>query len=154
MPQWWVEFSDELSWLFTNRVSATRYMKVKRMGITELLRRIWLFSANKIKSSESVRNQPTQLIVKINSSLPSFHVSNFKSSKKLWLTFGVSYLVFSHRLMQQKVHCLFSYFVTLYHSLMQLEILLFTSKDCIWDHNMRLYLFTVLERILFVVVLS
>ena len=32
--------NDELSWLFTNRVSATRYMKVKRMGITEILRRI------------------------------------------------------------------------------------------------------------------
>jgi hypothetical protein len=35
-----------LSWLFTNRFRATRYMKVKRMGITEILRRIWLFSAN------------------------------------------------------------------------------------------------------------
>ena len=31
------------------------------MGITEILRRILLFSANKIKSSESVSNQPTQL---------------------------------------------------------------------------------------------
>ena len=37
-------------------------MKVKRMGITEILRRIWLFSANKIKSSESFSKQPTQLI--------------------------------------------------------------------------------------------
>jgi hypothetical protein len=44
-------------------------MKVKRMGITEILRRIWLFSANKIKSSESVSKQLTQLIVKLNSSL-------------------------------------------------------------------------------------
>ena len=44
-------------------------MKVKRMGITEILRRIWLFSANKIKSSESVSKQPTQLIVELNSSL-------------------------------------------------------------------------------------
>ena len=26
-------------------------MKVKRMGVTEILRRIWLFSANKIKRS-------------------------------------------------------------------------------------------------------
>ena len=34
-------------------------MKVKRMGITEILRRNWLF--NKIKSSESVSKQPTQL---------------------------------------------------------------------------------------------
>ena len=44
-------------------------MKVKRMGITEILRRIWLFSANKIKKYESVSKQPTQLIVELNSSL-------------------------------------------------------------------------------------
>jgi hypothetical protein len=44
-------------------------MKVKRMRITEILRRIWLFSANKIKIFESVTKQPTQLIVKLNSSL-------------------------------------------------------------------------------------
>ena len=44
-------------------------MKVKRMGITEILRRIWLFFANKIKSSESFSKQPTQLIVELNSSL-------------------------------------------------------------------------------------
>ena len=39
------------------------------MGITEILRRIRLFSANKIKSSEYFSKQPTQLIVKLNSSL-------------------------------------------------------------------------------------
>ena len=61
--------NDELSWLFTNRLCATRYMKVKRMGITEILRRIWLFSANKIKSSESFSKQSTQLIGELNSSL-------------------------------------------------------------------------------------
>ena len=33
------------------------------MGITEILRKIWLFSANKIKSSESFSKQPTQLII-------------------------------------------------------------------------------------------
>ena len=44
-------------------------MKVKGMGITEILRRIWLFSSNKIKSHESFSKQPTQLIVKLNSSL-------------------------------------------------------------------------------------
>jgi len=44
-------------------------MKVERMGITEILGKIWLFSANKIKSSESGSKQPTQLIVKLNSSL-------------------------------------------------------------------------------------
>jgi len=33
------------------------------MGITEILRRIWLFSANKIKISESFSKKPTQLII-------------------------------------------------------------------------------------------
>ena len=33
------------------------------MEITKILRRIWLFSANKIKSSEFFSKQPTQLIV-------------------------------------------------------------------------------------------
>ena len=44
-------------------------MKVKRKGITENLRRIWLFSADKIKSSESFNKQPTQLNVELNFSL-------------------------------------------------------------------------------------
>ena len=39
------------------------------MGITEILRKIWLFPANKIKSSECFSKQPTQLIVEFNSSL-------------------------------------------------------------------------------------
>ena len=38
-------------------------MKVKRMGITEILRRIWVFSANKMKSSESVSEHQIQLII-------------------------------------------------------------------------------------------
>ena len=44
-------------------------MKVKRMEITEILKRIWFFFANKIKSSESFSKQQTQLIVELNSSL-------------------------------------------------------------------------------------
>ena len=44
-------------------------MKVKRMGITEILRRIWLFSANKTQSSGLFSKQLTQLIVQLNSSL-------------------------------------------------------------------------------------
>ena len=36
------------------------------MGIIEILRRIWLFSADKIKGSESFSNQPTQLTAKLN----------------------------------------------------------------------------------------
>ena len=43
--------------------------ELKRMGITGILRSIWLFSANKIKSSGFFSKQPTQLIVKLNSSL-------------------------------------------------------------------------------------
>ena len=39
------------------------------MGITEILRKIWPFSASKMKSSESFSKQPTQLIVELNSSL-------------------------------------------------------------------------------------
>ena len=38
-------------------------LKGKRMGITEILRWIWLFSAYKIKSSESFSKQLTQLII-------------------------------------------------------------------------------------------
>ena len=70
LPQWWVELDDELSWLFTNSCSATRYMKVKRIKRTEVLRRIWLFSANEIEEKyEFVSKQPTQLIIELNSLL-------------------------------------------------------------------------------------
>ena len=51
-------------------------MKVKRMGITEILRRIWLFSANKIKSK-----QPTQLIIAAH----NCHTSNSKTEVTLAL---------------------------------------------------------------------
>jgi hypothetical protein len=44
-------------------------MKFKRMGITEILRRVWLFSAKNIKSSESFSKEPTQSVVKLNSSM-------------------------------------------------------------------------------------
>ena len=50
-------------------------MTVKRMGTTEILRRISLFSANKIRSSESGSKLPTQLIVELNSSLRNIIVS-------------------------------------------------------------------------------
>ena len=50
-------------------------MKIKRMGITEILERIWLFSANKIKNSESGSKQPAQLIAELNSSLRHIIVS-------------------------------------------------------------------------------
>ena len=62
----WVGLRVEL---VVYRLSATRLMKVKRMGVTEILRKIWLFSANEIKSSESFSKQQNQIIVKLNSSL-------------------------------------------------------------------------------------
>ena len=49
------------------------------MGIKEVLRRIWLFSANKIKSSESFSKQQTQLIIQLNSSLEHIIVSHVLS---------------------------------------------------------------------------
>ena len=73
VPQWWIELDNELSWLFTNRLSGTWYMKVKRMEITEILRKIWLFSANKIKSSESGSKQPSQLIIAAHDCHTSLH---------------------------------------------------------------------------------
>ena len=66
-------------------------MKVKRMGITEILRRIWLFYANKIKSSEFVSKKPTQLILELNLSLEQklgtyyLFISGF-AKKKAFLT--------------------------------------------------------------------
>ena len=63
-------------------------MKVKRMGISEILRRIWLFSANKMKSSESFSKQPTQLIVELNSSLRHIIVTNTNSFLVLFQTEG------------------------------------------------------------------
>ena len=58
-------------------------MKVKRMGISEILRRIWLFSANEIKSSESISKQPAQLIVELNLSL--WHIIVTKESTETYL---------------------------------------------------------------------
>ena len=59
-------------------------MKVKRMGITEILRRICLFSANKIKSSEYFSKQPTQLIVELNnSSLRHIIVTKGKTNNEI-----------------------------------------------------------------------
>ena len=57
-----MEFDDEWSWLFTNRVRATRYMKVKRMGTIEILRRTWLHTALvKVEVSELIAPVPSEL---------------------------------------------------------------------------------------------
>ena len=63
-------------------------MKVKVMGIKVVITEIfmiWLFSANKIKSSESFSKQPTQLMVKLNFSLQQIIVIivNFSSFDKV-----------------------------------------------------------------------
>ena len=47
------------------------------MGITEILRRIWLFSASKIKSFESFIKKPTPLVLEFNSSLRHIIVTFF-----------------------------------------------------------------------------
>ena len=78
LPQWWVEL---VIYLLTDS-NATRYMKVKRMGITENLRRICLFSANKIKSFKYSSKQPAQLIVKLSSSLQHIIVTKKLTGKE------------------------------------------------------------------------
>mgnify|MGYP001500140012 CR=1 FL=1 len=54
------------------------------MGIKEILRSIWLFSASKIKSSESLSKQPTQLII------PAYNCHTLKKGfcENLFLTSG------------------------------------------------------------------
>ena len=83
MPQRRVELDDKLSWLFTNRLSAPIYTKVKGMGITQILRRICLFSAHNIKSCESFSKQLTHLIVELNSSFWQIFDSKVVSEKSL-----------------------------------------------------------------------
>ena len=69
------------------------------MGVTEILRRIWLFSANKIKSSGSFSKQPTQLIIELNSSLrqiivtqSSYHPNIYTLPFCLLESLGVGFL--------------------------------------------------------------
>ena len=54
------------------------------MGMTEILRRIWLFSENKRKSSEFGSKQPTQLIIVAhNCHIYLFHTSYYISISKV-----------------------------------------------------------------------
>ena len=59
------------------------------MGVTDILRKMWLFSANKIKSSKSFSKQPTQLILNLNWSMRHIIVTKKYSGKPcrglLWL---------------------------------------------------------------------
>ena len=70
-------------------------MKVKRTGINKILKRIWLYSANKIKSSESFSKQPTQLIVELNSSLRHIIVTNVP--RRAELAFDISHDLGCHK---------------------------------------------------------
>ena len=70
-------------------------MKVKRMGIAEILRRIWLFYANKIKSSDSFSKQPTQFIFELNSSLR--HIIVTMVSRRAELAFDISHDLGCHK---------------------------------------------------------
>ena len=65
-------------------------MKVNRMGITEILRRVWLFSANKIMSSESVIKQITQVIVKLNLSLWQKLGTHVKTQRLMSMTIFIA----------------------------------------------------------------
>ena len=60
----WQLCAAMMSWVgcLLFRFRATRYMKVKRMGITEILKRIWLFSANKKKLWICISKQLTRHI--------------------------------------------------------------------------------------------
>ena len=55
------ELSSSLSWLKIVHNSVFWYMKIKRMGIKEILRRTWLTSENKIKPPKSFSKQSSQV---------------------------------------------------------------------------------------------
>ena len=81
------------------------------MGITEILTRIWLFSANKIKISESFSKQPTQLIVELNSSLRHIIVTHDSTDLK-----NCSGILASN---SKYLDCYFQYLVELFWYLVQ-----------------------------------
>ena len=52
-------------------------MKVKRIGITEILRKLWLFSANQIENSESFSKQHIHIRVIFNIFFYSYYTEFF-----------------------------------------------------------------------------
>ena len=64
LSQWRVEFKFDLPWDCL-QLSFLSYMKVNGMRIKEILKRIWLLSANKIKPSESICKQSSQVKLEI-----------------------------------------------------------------------------------------
>ena len=66
-------------------------MKVKRMGIKDLLRKIWLIAANKINPSESICKQSSQVKLKVKVKLYSLKWQAI-ATKVLGLSFTRRYL--------------------------------------------------------------
>ena len=86
-------------------------MKVKRMGIAEILRRIWLFSENKIKTSGSVGKKSTQLKVEFNLSLrQKLDTNEFRIRQEvitfLWGRFFLLYVLIRDFLFSKSPHVL------------------------------------------------
>ena len=63
MPQWWVEFDDELSWLFTNRFGAFYLICRKYPNPSQNFLYSNSLNFHVSGSTESVSEQPTQLII-------------------------------------------------------------------------------------------
>ena len=65
VPQWWVEFDDELSWLFTRRfrvfsiLFAENSQNLLKISVIPILLTLIYVSG----STESISKQPTQLII-------------------------------------------------------------------------------------------
>ena len=81
------------------------------MGITDILRRICLFSASEIKSFESFSKQPTQGIAKLNSSLQHIIVTKNDTSEIIspnYVLPVVLYLIFYCILQKMILHRSFS----------------------------------------------
>jgi len=71
-----------MRWLktqFSDKILLDKYMKVKRMGTKDILRRVWLISANKMKPSKSICKQSsqtrTQLIKVTNNCRSTQHIT-------------------------------------------------------------------------------
>ena len=72
LSQWWVEFKFELTWDCLQLSFLIKCCQINESldnGKKQVLRRIWLISANNIKTSESVSKQSSQLKLELNSSL-------------------------------------------------------------------------------------
>ena len=92
-------------------------MKVKRMGIIEILRWFWFFLyINKTKSSESFRKQPNQLIVELNSLL--WHILNCHTNLYLcWKKFKSKFSSSRIPSLEDPVLCSMSEYICILFSL-------------------------------------